>query len=86
MSHGYQPHPGPERVAPPPRAPSAAPRRTVLQRLFRGGLGRPLVNLWIETRDINEFQRITDSQLKLGRYTVLRWQSIRTDMDAFERD
>jgi hypothetical protein len=63
----------------------AAPRRTLLQRLFRGGLGRPLVNLWIETRDINESQRITDSQLKLGRYTVLRWQSIRTDMDAFER-
>jgi hypothetical protein len=63
----------------------AAPRRTLLQRLFRGGLGRPLVNLWIETRDINESQRITDSQLKLGRYTVLRWQSIRTDMNAFER-
>lgn len=63
----------------------AAPRRTFLQRLFRGGLGRPLVNLWIETRACNDAQRITDTKLNLGRFTVLRWQSIRTDMDAFER-
>lgn len=74
---GYQPLPRPD--------PNAPPKRTVLQRLFRGGLGRPLVNLWIETRECNDSQRITDTQFKLGRYTVLRWQSIRTDMDAFER-
>lgn len=61
---------------------TGAPRRTFLQRLFRGGLGRPLVNLWIETRQCHDSQRITDSQLKLGRYTVLRWQTIRTDLDA----
>lgn len=60
----------------------AAPRRTLLQRLFRGGLGRPLVNLWVETRQCHDSQRITDTQLKLGRYTLLRWQTIRTDMDA----
>ncbi|WP_177434116.1 hypothetical protein [Pseudomonas sp. Sample_23] len=61
----------------------AAPRRTLLQRLFRGGLGRPLVNLWIEVHQCHDSQRITDTQLKLGRYTLLRWQTIRTDMDAF---
>lgn len=75
--YGYQPRARPD--------PNALPRRTLLQRLFRGGLGRPLVNLWIETRECSEGQRITLSRLKLGRYTVLSWESIRTDMDAFER-
>lgn len=74
LPYGYRPKP------------EAVAKRTLLQRLFRGGLGRPLVNLWIETRDINDSQRVTDTQLKLGRYTVLRWQSIRTDLDAFERN
>lgn len=60
-------------------------KRTLLQRLFRGGLGRPLVNLWVETRDINESQRVTETKLKLGRYTVLHWESIRTNIDQFER-
>lgn len=60
-------------------------KRTLLQRLFRGGLGRPLVNLWIETRDCCDGQRITDTKLNLGRYTVLRWQSIRTDLDVLDR-
>lgn len=64
---------------------SPAPRRTFLQWLFRGGLGRPLVNLWIETRECGDGQRITDTTLNLGRYTVLRWQSITTDMDQFDR-
>lgn len=63
----------------------APPKRTLLQRLFRGGLGRPLVNLWVETRDINESQRVTDTKLKLGRYTVLHWESIKTDMNQFDR-
>lgn len=58
------------------------PRRTLMQRLFRGGLGRPLVNLWVETRQCHDSQRITDTRLMLGRYTVLRWETIRTDMDA----
>ncbi|NLT99805.1 hypothetical protein [Pseudomonas lundensis] len=61
------------------------PRRTSLQRIFRGGLGRPLVNLWIETREVGCGQRTTDTKLNLGRYTVLRWQSITTDMDQFDR-
>lgn len=64
---------------------SETTKRTLLQRLFRGGLGRPLVNLWIETRECGYGQRITDTKLNLGRYTVLQWQSIRTDMDQFDR-
>ena len=59
-------------------------KRTLLQRLFRGGLGRPLVSLWIETRGDSD-QITTDTELKLGRYTVLRWQSIKTDMNQFDR-
>lgn len=61
------------------------PKRTFLQRLFRGGLDRPLINLWIEERECGYGQRITDTKLKLGRYTVLRWEIIKTDMDQFER-
>lgn len=60
-------------------------KRTLLQRLFQGGLGRPLINLWIETRGDSD-QITTDTKLNLGRYTVLRWQSIKTDMDQFDRD
>jgi hypothetical protein len=59
-------------------------KRTLLQRLFRGGLGRPLINLWIETSGDAD-QITTDTKLNLGRYTVLRWQSIKTDMDQFDR-
>lgn len=62
-----------------------APSRTLLQRLFRGGLGRPLINFWVEVRHNNDSQRVTDTQLKLGRYTVLRWETVRTDLDVFER-
>lgn len=62
----------------------APPKRTLLQRLFRGGLGRPLINLWIETSGDSD-QITTDTKLNLGRYTVLRWQSIKTDMDQFDR-
>lgn len=61
-----------------------APRRTFLQWLFRGGLGRPLVNLWVETREGGHGQITTDTKFNLGRYTVLRWQSITTDMDQFD--
>jgi hypothetical protein len=61
------------------------PKRTLLQRLFRGGLGRPLINLWIEAREGGYGQLTTDTKLNLGRYTVLRWQSIKTDMDQFDR-
>lgn len=63
----------------------APTKRTLLQRLFRGGLGRPLVNMWVETRACGYGQRITDTKLNLGRYTVLRWQSIRTDLDELDR-
>lgn len=61
------------------------PKRTLLQRLFRGGLGRPLVNLWIEEHTMGDGQRITNTKLNLGRYTVLHWETIRTDMDLFDR-
>ncbi|WJK10287.1 hypothetical protein [Pseudomonas fluorescens] len=60
-------------------------RRTILQRLFRGGLGRPLINLWVEERTCGYGQRITESRLNLGRYTVLHWERIHTDMDQFDR-
>lgn len=60
-------------------------RRTFLQWLFRGGLGRPLVNLWVEARSYGGYQRITETRLKLGRYTLLRWEKITLDLDAFDR-
>lgn len=62
------------------------PRRTLLQRLFRGGLGRPLINLWVEERTGGSGQSITETRLNLGRYTVLHWECIRTDMDQFDRN
>lgn len=61
-----------------------APRRTLLQRLFKGGLGRPLINLWIEDRHHGYAQCTTHYKLNLGRYCVLQWESIRTDMNALE--
>ena len=64
---------------------AAPPKRTLLQRLFRGGLGRPLINLWVEERTCGYGQRITDTKLKLGRYTVLHWERIHTDLDVFDR-
>ena len=60
-------------------------KRTLLQRLFRGGLGRPLINLWVEARTCGEGQRIINTKLKFGRYTILRWERIHTNMDVFER-
>ncbi len=63
----------------------APPRRTFLQRLFRGGLGRPLVNLWVTERTCGYGQRITETRLNLGRYTVLHWESIYTNLDAFDK-
>lgn len=61
-----------------------SPRRTLLQRLFKGGLGRPLINLWIEDRQNCDEQRHTYYKLNLGRYCVLQWESIRTNMDALD--
>lgn len=61
------------------------PKRTLLQRLFRGGLGRPLINLWVEESTYAHGQRHTETRLKLGRYTVLHWESIKTNMDQFDR-
>lgn len=65
--------------------PKRPPRRTLLQRLFRGGLERPLVNLWVEVSHCNDGQTVTDTRLKLGRYTVLRWETIKTDMNWLNR-
>lgn len=59
-------------------------KRTLLQRLFRGGLGRPLINLWVEERGNNESQRTINTKLKLGRYTILHWERIHTNMDVFD--
>lgn len=59
-------------------------KRTLLQRLFRGGLGRPLVNLWVEERTNGDGQRTINTKLNLGRYTILHWECIRTNMDVFD--
>ena len=59
-------------------------KRTLLQRLFRGGLGRPLINLWVEERTGGYGQRTINTKLKLGRYTILRWERIHTYMDVFD--
>ena len=61
-------------------------KRTLLQRLFRGGLGRPLINLWVEERTCGSGQRHIETRFKLGRYTVLRWECVRTDMDVFDKN
>jgi hypothetical protein len=37
-------------------------------------LGRPLVKLWIEESSCAFGQKITDTTLKLGRYTVVLWE------------
>ena len=60
-------------------------KRTLLQRLFRGGLGRPLINLWVEERTTGYGQRHIETRLKLGRYTMLHWERIHTNMDEFDR-
>lgn len=60
------------------------PKRPLLQRLFRGGLGRPLINMWVEERTCGDGQRITNTKLNLGRYTVLHWERINTNMDVFD--
>lgn len=62
------------------------PKRTLLQRLFRGGLGRPLINLWVEERANNHGQRTINTKLNLGRYTVLHWEVIHNDLDEFDRN
>lgn len=59
-------------------------KRTLLQRLFRGGLGRPLINLWVEERTNDDCQRTINTKLKLGRYTILHWERVHTNMDVFD--
>lgn len=66
--------------------PESPPRRTILQRLFRGGLGRPLINLWVEERECGYGQRVTNTKLNLGRYTILQWERIHTNMDVLDRE
>ncbi|RUT30905.1 hypothetical protein WG29040_23490 [Pseudomonas sp. PAMC 29040] len=59
-------------------------KRTLLQRLFRGGLGRPLINLWVEERTSADCQRTINTKLKFGRYTILHWERVHTNMDVFD--
>lgn len=55
------------------------PRRTLLQRLFRAGLGRNLITVWTEEKGRYAYGQVeTETQIKLGRYTVLRWTSFYT--------
>jgi hypothetical protein len=60
-------------------------RRTLLQRIFRGGIGRPLINLWVTEKTTGCGQRTIDTRLNLGRYTMLHWERIHTDLDQFDR-
>ena len=50
------------------------PRRTLLQRLFRAGLGNNLITVWVEVVGrYGDGQVETETKIQLGRYTVLRW-------------
>lgn len=63
---------------------SAAPnpdvhKRTLLQRLFRCGLGQNLISVWVDVKgEYAHGQTITETRVKLGRYTVARWTTVRT--------
>lgn len=63
----------------PTAKPDAPARRTVLQWLFRAGLGENLISVWVNEIGTYCFgQVITETKVKLGRYTVLRWTTYRT--------
>jgi hypothetical protein len=49
-------------------------RRTLIQRLFRAGLGRNLITIWVEEKGVYGLGQIeTETRVQLGRFTVLRW-------------
>ncbi|KXK67247.1 hypothetical protein BC89_33385, partial [Pseudomonas monteilii] len=54
--------------------PEAPSRRTLLQRLFGAGLGQNLISVWVTEIGNYAFgQVVTETKVKLGRYTVLQW-------------
>lgn len=63
--------------------PDAPVQRTLMQRLFRAGLGENLISVWVtETGTYSLGQVVTETKVKLGRYTVLSWTTYRTpDLD-----
>ncbi|MBA1203592.1 hypothetical protein G7009_17865 [Pseudomonas capeferrum] len=66
--------------------PEASPRRTLLQRIFGAGLGQNLISVWVTEIGNYAFgQVVTETKVKLGRYTVLHWKTYRTpDLDREE--
>lgn len=66
--------------------PEAPLRRTLLQRLFGAGLGQNLISVWVTEIGNYAFgQVITETKVKLGRYTVLQWKTYKTaDLDREE--
>lgn len=66
--------------------PEAPPWRTLLQRLFGAGIGQNLIKVWVtETGSYAFGQVVTETKVKLGRYTVLQWKTYRTpDLDREE--
>lgn len=55
------------------------PRRPLLHRLFRAGLGRNLITVWVEEKGRYALGQVeTETRLKVGRYTVLRWSRFYT--------
>lgn len=58
-----------------------SPRRTLLQRFFRAGLGQNLICIWVQEKGRYSLGQIeTESKLMLGRYTVLRWSRFYTPL------
>ncbi|ESW38377.1 hypothetical protein [Pseudomonas taiwanensis] len=57
----------------------APTRRTLLQRLFGVGLGQNLISVWVtEVGNYAFGQVVTETKVKLGRYTLLQWKTYRT--------
>lgn len=54
-------------------------RRTLLQRLFGAGLGQNLFSVWVtEVGNYAFGQVVTETKVKLGRYTLVQWTTYRT--------
>ncbi|MBW5463687.1 hypothetical protein GOY11_21135 [Pseudomonas aeruginosa] len=62
------------------------PRRPLLHRLFRAGLGRNLITVWVEEKGRHAFGQVeTETRVYLGRYVVLRWSRFYTPDIASSR-
>jgi hypothetical protein len=60
--------------------PKATPR-PLLHRLFRAGLGRNLITVWVEEKARNSYGQVeTETRIHLGRYVLLRWTRFYTPL------